>query len=402
MSIFFNLRHLHAIVQAVRKRNLWRAAEAVNLSQPATTQAIQKVEALVGTPLFERGVTGLFPTEAGEKFALRIENAFGCLDAARRLLDEKLPHLEYVVTSVQLRAIIAVSEHGNYSLAARALNVSQPGVYRAVADFQRLCGKPLFHATSQGLEPTVAVREVARYMSLALAEIQKGVEDVRELLGLVDGSVSIGCLPLARTDLLPEALTSLLSHYPDVKVRVYDGSYNELLRALRHGKIDVILGALRSPPPTADIEQERLFSDYLSILVRPGHPLLKSRSLDISVLSKLDWVVPPEGTPTRSHFDAIFQLAGLNPPNHLVECSSLMVTRGMLLRSDRAGILSSTQARYEVATGLLAVLPLSVSDTERPIGITTRKNWRSTMAASYFLENFRETASQRAANLSRR
>ena len=390
MSSVPNLRHLQAVAEAVRRRNLGRAAQAVHLSQPATTQAIRKLEAGLGTQLFERTSAGLNPTEAGRRLALRIERAFDWLNAGRRLLGDDLPPLESTATGVQLRAITAVAEYGGYSLAARELGVSQPSVHRAVRDFQSLCGRALFRATPQGLELIPPAREVARCFSLALAEIEQGAEDVRESLGIVNGRVWIGCLPLARTGLLPDALTRLLERFPDVKVRIFDGAYGELLHALRHGRIDLIVGALRLPVPTADIEQEALFSDPLSIVVRTGHPMLAGPPPSAERFATLDWIVPREGTPARDKFHAFFGMRGLSPPEHVVECSSLNVIRGMLLRSDRAGLLSAAQVRYEVETGQLGVLPMPLSGTERPIGLTVRKNWQPTVAMSSLMTLLRE------------
>jgi DNA-binding transcriptional LysR family regulator len=48
-----------------------RAAEALGLSQPALTKAIQRVEAMTGLPLFERTALGVTPTQAGALFINR-------------------------------------------------------------------------------------------------------------------------------------------------------------------------------------------------------------------------------------------------------------------------------------------------------------------------------------------
>lgn len=92
-------------------------------------------------------------------------------------------------------------------------------------------------------------------------------------------------------------------------------------------------------------------------------------------LSKAEWIVPHEGAPTRVQFNALFKANGLDPPRRVVESSSLVFTRNMLQRSDRLGVLSFTQLRYEVETRQLEILPLYFPGTDRMIGVTTRKNW---------------------------
>ena len=48
-----------------------RAAETIGISQPALTKAIQRVEAAIGLPLFERSGRGMKPTQAGTLFLER-------------------------------------------------------------------------------------------------------------------------------------------------------------------------------------------------------------------------------------------------------------------------------------------------------------------------------------------
>ncbi|GHF54165.1 DNA-binding transcriptional LysR family regulator [Deinococcus metalli] len=60
------LRHLHVFVAVAETGNFTRAAERVNLSQPALTHRIQQLEDEIGAPLFERTSRGARLTPAGE------------------------------------------------------------------------------------------------------------------------------------------------------------------------------------------------------------------------------------------------------------------------------------------------------------------------------------------------
>ena len=60
------IRHLQLIVLLVELGSLKRAAEAMNLSQPAVTQLLADLESLLEIPLFERLARGVQPTAAGK------------------------------------------------------------------------------------------------------------------------------------------------------------------------------------------------------------------------------------------------------------------------------------------------------------------------------------------------
>jgi DNA-binding transcriptional LysR family regulator len=297
------------------------------------------------------------------------------------------------VTRIQLQTLIAAAESESIRLAALRLRVHQPSVTRTLRDLETLCGRPLFSRSPYGIDATREARELARFAGLALAEIQQGLDVFHEAHGRIDGRIVIGSLPLARSVLLPTAVTRLLQRLPEVKLRIVDGPYPELLHELRSGRIDCIVGALRLPPP-ADVRQEALFSDQLSVVVRPGHPLLGRGTVTVSDLEVLDWVLPPDDTPARHHFNGFFDEHNLSPPRHVIECSSLIAIRGLLLQSDRAAMLSANQVGYEVRSGQLAMLSGPLPRTDRPIGLALRADWRPTLAQADFLDILRQTVGE--------
>ena len=61
----FDERKLRAVVAVAETGSLGRAAEAINLSQPALSRIIRDLELRLGTQLFERHTKGTLPTEAG-------------------------------------------------------------------------------------------------------------------------------------------------------------------------------------------------------------------------------------------------------------------------------------------------------------------------------------------------
>jgi DNA-binding transcriptional LysR family regulator len=61
-----DFRRLTHLVALADKRNFARAAEQVNLTQPALTRSVQAAEAEFGMRLFDRGTVAVKPTPAGE------------------------------------------------------------------------------------------------------------------------------------------------------------------------------------------------------------------------------------------------------------------------------------------------------------------------------------------------
>ena len=135
--------------------------------------------------------------------------------------------------------------------------------------------------------------------------------------------------------------------------------------------------------------------DQLAIVARNGHPLADKRNISVSDLMRYPWVVPRPSIPTRRYFETLFESAGLEPPTQLVESSSLVLTRGLLIGSDRLTVISAHQIRQEVNQGLLRYLDVPLIGGSRPIGLTLRSDWQPTASQSLLLTLLREASQNR-------
>ncbi len=361
--------------------SLTHSAAILNVSQPAVTQAIGKLERETGGRLFDRTRQGIFPTPRCEVLARRLRRAFDRLDPA---LTDVAPRLMLTATWAQLQSLVAVHEAENFTLAARRLGLAQPTVHRAISQLEQEAGQSLFERTAFGLLPTRQTRALVQAVMLAFAELDQADSDLAELDGGETGQIVVGSLPLSRSVLLPRALARFREQRPRHPVMVVDGRYDELLGNLRRGEVDLIIGALRQPAPIGDIKQVKLFDDYLSVLARRDHPLAGKTGLTAKDLQGCKWVVPRRGTPSRDHFDALF--APIGPPESIIEAGSILLMRELLADSDHLGCISSVQAQAELSHQLLSELDVTANWPARPIGLTYRESWVPTKAQALLID----------------
>lgn len=395
-----NIRHLRVFREVAHCRGITLAAERTHLSQPAVTQAIGKLEADLGISLLDRRHDGMFTTKAGQRFLDRVEKALDHLEAGAREAGRAGPkppergfsRFDRLLTAAQLRALAALSEAGNFSIAARNIGISQPSVHRAARNLERIAGVTLFNSTPEGVSLTTPAQVLAQRTKLALAELRQGFDEISAELGHDSAQIIVGSLPLSRSYILPEAISAMVKSHPSVQVRAVDGRYSELLHSLRHGDIDFIIGALRFPPPADDIEQEFLFDDPLAIVTGAGHPLAGSGKVTLDDTLRFPWVAPPMQTPAGAYLYGTLRIDKLPQTPVRVVSSSLILLRGLLTTGDFITIISTHQARHELEAGLLVTLPVSLPDSRRPIGLTTRKDWRPTATQQAFLNLVRTAA----------
>jgi LysR family transcriptional regulator, regulator for genes of the gallate degradation pathway len=396
-----NLRHLALFEQVVRRGSVSAAARAANLSQPAVTQAVAHVESALGARLLARSYTGLTLTAAGQVAAARIERALQGLREALAMVRSRAE--EGVagdalrgITSTQLAALLAVAEEGAFARAARRTGRARAAVHRAARQLERSLGRELFELTSFGVRPTRDAEKLAHRARLALAEIAQAEAEVAALEGTGSGSTTIGAMPLARSVLVARAVLEFAAERPEHGITILDGPYESMLAALRRGSADVLVGALRDPPPYEDILQEHLFDDPLALVVAARHPLAGRGVPTGASLGRFPWIAPRRDSPLRRHFDALMGRLP-RPPAAPIECNSLVAARSMLLASERVMLLSEHQIRHELDAGELVALPHPFGPVSRAIGLTVRRDWRATEVQAQLIEGLRRHARAAAA-----
>ncbi|MCC4600392.1 LysR substrate-binding domain-containing protein [Xanthomonas melonis] len=394
-----NLRHLYALVVVHRLGSISAAAPQVNLSQPALTQAVARLEQQLGARLFERQPGGMQATEAALLVVPRIERALahlgrGIAVARRALRLPAHPGLERRVSLGQLQALVAVETAGSYSLAAARAGVSQPAIYRAVQSLADVIGVALTVRRGKAVQPTPVAERLLRQVRLALAEVRAALDEVAALRSQHAGRIVLGVMPLARAILLPQVLARFARAHPDASIGVVEGPYEALLGHLREGGLDLLIGALRERLPVGDVVQEPLFDDEPVIVARSGHPLA-ARPYTFAHLLEYPWVIAAAGTPVRERWERMFRDHQLTPPPLRIECGAELTVRGLLLDGDWLTLMSRDQFLFERRAGLLCEIGRAGPQLRRQIGMTTRSDWHPTRAQTVFVQMLRQVCAER-------
>ncbi|WP_427967602.1 LysR family transcriptional regulator [Altererythrobacter sp.] len=374
----FNLRHLQAVAKIARLGTINAAANAVNLTQPAITQALARLEGQLGLPLFERRHDGMAPTEAAELLVPRIEAALAHIAS---------PH----VTMARLRALLALADSGSYAGASILTGLSLPSIHRAVNDLALAMRRQLVERKGKAVALSDTGNDLARSFRLARVELETGLSEIEALKGHETRRIAIGAMPLSRARVLPAAVTRFQRKHPQVRLSIAEGSRAELVDPLRNGALDLMIGALRDPLIEAELSQQPLFEDQPAVFGRGDHPLAGTNA-DPSELARYPWTVPAHGAPLRDTFERLFNEAGIEPPRVPIESGSVMMIRQILIDSDFLTLLSPDQVAVEIEAGWLARVATPPSGFGRTIGITTRANWRPTEVQREFLSDLEAAA----------
>lgn len=389
-------RHWRCAVAVWQAGSAARAAPRCFATPSSVARAVQQLEARLQLVLFERRARGMVVTPTGARILPRVARAFAYLAQADHDLQTLRPAGAGLGSSLSLgyrhwQVLLAVAQHGSETLAAKLLGVSQPAVHQALAQLEQSLQCRLFERTARGMRQTAAGSRFERGVRLALAEFRQAQEDHDWQRGLRHARLVIGALPLSSGSLVPHAVEALLRRFPALCITVLDGTYDTLLQGLRRAEVDLIVGALREPPPGPDVRQETWFIDTLAVLARRDHPALQRPRVSLADLVDHAWVTPLPATPARRAFDQAFRAAGCRAPVESLVSNSPAVIRASLLDSDRLALVPPALMARELALGLVQPVAVPVPGTERPIGMTLRVDQQPSAALLALLALLRQS-----------
>ncbi|MCS0631121.1 LysR family transcriptional regulator [Telluria mixta] len=395
-----SLRHLHAFSAVAAAGGIRRSSESLFRASSAVARSVAALEDSLGVQLFERKGRGMLLTRAGETVRLRADRIEAELrevrDDALRMngrgterAGNKVGGIDAMLNERRLQSAALLAEAHYMPGVAHALGASQSAISQAITHLENMLGQPLFLRTAHGMLPTDAGRRWIERFERVLAELRHIPEDIAALAGIVRGVVTIGALPLARSQFLPLAIAAVQARHPHLVIRSLESPYDELTAGLLSGRIDFILGALRPSSGVAFVS-EALFEDKVALVARAGHPLAGEKSIAMRDLERYPWVLSRAGTPLREQFDRFFEGEGAVPPAPVVETGDLALARGLLLAGDMLTVLSVHQLYHEIRAGQLVELRFALRGMERAIGITTRRGAHLSPGASALIGELRQ------------
>ena len=393
-----SLRHLHAFCAVAASGGIRASSESLYRASSAIARSVAALEEALGVLLFERKGRGMLLTAAGETVRIRADRIMAALRGVRedavRQRDRggnAVGGIEALLNERRVLAAALLAEMHHMPSVAQAMGTSQSAVSQAIARLEDMLGQPLFHRTARGMIPTdPGLRWIERF-EIALAELRFIPDDVAALEGVVQGVVTVGALPLGRSQLLPMAVAAVLKRHPRLQIRSLESPYGELTANLLSGRVDFIVGALRANSGEA-FTSRTLLEDKTALIVRKDHPLAGKKTLSLADLAGYPWVLSRAGTPLRDSLEQFFRRQHAEPPVPAVETGDLALLRGLLVSSDMLTVLSAHQLYHEVRTEQLVVLPLEMPGMERRIGVTTRRGAHLSPGAHALLEELDRTS----------
>lgn len=243
------------------------------------------------------------------------------------------------------RLIDAIGRHGQLSMAAEALGMTQPAASRALAEVERAVGRKLFERGPKGMTPTPLGEVMVRRARAVTLELEETAQEVEAFRAGRTGSVRVGAVTGAAVASVVPALQKLKADAQDADIHVEVTHTEALMQGLESGEFDFVLCRLPSGYDARRFDVMRGRVEVVEFLVRRGHALLEAQApLSLTDLAGLPWVIQAPGTPMREAVEHAFLAQEIAPPREIVNTTSLLVMIAYLQSSDAISPISHDMA----------------------------------------------------------
>ncbi len=291
-----------------------------------------------------------------------------------------------------LRCFLEVARQRSVGKAADVLSVSQPAVSKTLRELETTLGVELFDRSRRGVTLTEYGETFFRHAGASVSALRHGIDSVAQARGASDLAITVGALPTVAARIMPQSVKRFGAARTGATVRLVSGPNTLLLSRLHVGELDLVVGRLAEPDLMTGLTFEHLYSERISLIARPGHPLLGRQPFELQEIADYTVILPTAESIIRPDVDRFLTTNGIGDLPDRIETVSLAFAQAYLHMSDAIWFISNGVAARELSEGTLVEFPVDTSDTYGPVGLTARADVTPAQGVDLFMTIVRGVA----------
>lgn len=271
----------------------------------------------------------------------------------------------------------------SFSKAAKELYLTQPAISQAIMQLENELEIRLFNRSPKGVTLTNEGQLLFEYVHSAINLIDVGEEKILEIKNLTAGELKVGVGDtISRYFLLPY-LEVFHNEYPNIRIKIMNGTTLELVAYLKSGEIDIAICNFPLEDPTLEL---RPCIDIHDIFVcgEKYKPLL-SKPIRLNELIKLPLILLESKSNSRKYVEDYLTSIGINISPEFELGSHDLLLEFAKINLGIACVTKEFSHEY-LQRGLVSEIPLVDEIPKRSIGICYLKSVPLSPASTRFVK----------------
>lgn len=197
------------------------------------------------------------------------------------------------MTITQLRYVLAVAEHQNFTKAAQHAFVTQPTLSMQIHKLEEELGVEIFNRNKKPIALTQVGQKIVEQAKNIVNESYRIQDIVEQQKGFVGGEFRLAIIPTVMPTLLPMFLKNFINKYTKVNLKIYELNTEDLLNKLKSGQVDAAIAA--TPLEEDDILERPLYYEPFVGYIPKEHKLHNKTKLETDDLDIEDILLLEDG-----------------------------------------------------------------------------------------------------------
>ncbi len=187
------------------------------------------------------------------------------------------------MTITQLKYVLAVAEHKNFTLAAEKCFVTQPTLSMQIQKIEEELAIQIFDRTKKPIQLTEIGQKIVNQSKNIVNEADRIQDIVDQQKGFIGGEFRLAIIPTVMPTLLPMFLSNFIKKYPKVKLVIEELNTAEIITKLKNGHLDAAIAV--TPLEDEKIKEIVLYYEPFVAYIPEYHQSFHKKEIEVGDLN---------------------------------------------------------------------------------------------------------------------
>ena len=197
------------------------------------------------------------------------------------------------MTITQLKYVLAVAEHKNFTLAAEKCFVTQPTLSMQIQKIEEELNIQIFDRSKKPIQLTDIGQKIVSQAKNIVNEADRIQDIVEQQKGFIGGEFKLGIIPTIMPTLLPMFLNNFIKKYPKVKLIIEELNTEDIIVKLKNGNLDAAIAA--TPLEDEKIKEIVLYFEPFVAYIPESNAIFQKEEIEIDDLNINDILLLQDG-----------------------------------------------------------------------------------------------------------
>lgn len=197
------------------------------------------------------------------------------------------------MTITQLKYVLAVAEHQNFTVASEYCYVTQPTLSMQIQKLEEELSTQIFNRNKKPIQLTEIGAKIVEQAKIIVNESNRITDIVDQQKGYIGGDFKLGIIPTIMPTLLPIFLKTFIKKYPKVNLKIEELTTEEIIKKLNEGQLDCAIAA--TPLENEAIKERVLYYEPFVGFIPENHRLYAKKRIEVTDLQLEDILLLEDG-----------------------------------------------------------------------------------------------------------